>query len=192
METSLSESEPLWLFIGPLNSVGIPYMITGATAAILYGAPRMTNDLDLVLQLNAETGRRLPELFPATYFYVPPLDVIEVERRRPNRGHFNIIHLATGYKADAYMAGSDPLHAWGLERRRQLQLKGGPAAVAPPEYVVLRKLEFYREGGSAKHLEDIRAILQSSATDLDATFLETEITQRGLRDIWDAAKTAPL
>jgi hypothetical protein len=47
----MDASEPLWLFVDPLNTAEIPYMITGATAAILYGAPRLTNDLDLVIEL---------------------------------------------------------------------------------------------------------------------------------------------
>lgn len=188
METSPSEIEPLWLFAGSFNSAAICYMITGATAAILYGAPRVTNDLDVVLQLSAQTADRLPTLFPQSDFYLPPREIIEVERRRPNRGHFNIIHMATGYKADVYLAGSDPLHAWGLEHRRPLQLKDGSVSLAPPEYVILRKLEFHQEGGSSKHIQDIRAILQTSGAELDTQFLETELTRRGLRESWDTAK----
>ncbi len=54
---------------------------------------------------------------------------------------------------------------------------------SPPEYVILRKLEFWREGGSEKHLRDVRAML---ATDLklDRAFLEAELRGRGLEDAW--------
>ena len=188
METNPSEIEPLWAFVGPFNAAGIPYMITGATATILYGAPRLTNDLDVVLQLSREASRQLPGLFPATEFYLPPPDAVEVERCRPNRGHFNIIQMATGYKADVYLSGSDPLHAWGFEHRRRTLLEGGDVWLAPPEYVILRKLEYYQEGGSAKHLQDIRAILQNTVVELDATFLDRETAQRGLAGAWAAAK----
>ena len=34
-----------------------------------------------------------------------------------------------------------------------------PVRVAPPEYVILRKLSFYQEGGSEKHVRDIRGVL---------------------------------
>ena len=164
-------------------------MVTGATAAILYGAPRMTNDLDLVLELSSATARDLPTLFPTTEFYLPPQDVVEIERRRPNRGHFNIIHMRTGYKADVYLTGSDPLHAWGLERRQRIHLGSGDVWLAPPEYVILRKLEFYIEGGSEKHLQDIRSILQTSGSGLDRTFLDSETTQRGLKTAWVTVQT---
>jgi len=31
-----------------------------------------------------------------------------------------------------------------------------PEYAAPPEYVILRKLQYFREGGSEKHLLDIK------------------------------------
>ena len=34
-----------------LDELGIPYMITGSVGAILYGEPRLTNDMDLVVEL---------------------------------------------------------------------------------------------------------------------------------------------
>jgi hypothetical protein len=188
METSPSEIEPFWLFIGPFNEAGMVYMVTGATAAILYGAPRLTNDLDLVLELTRTQASQLPALFPAAAFYLPPPDVVEVERNRPNRGHFNIIHMGTGYKADVYLAGADPLHAWGLAHRRSVSVDRGVVSLAPPEYVILRKLEFYDEGGSDKHLQDIRAILATTRDAIDQSFLDREIAQRGLLNCWQAAQ----
>ena len=47
--------DELSLFAVRLAATGAPYMITGATAAILYGQPRVTNDLDVVLALNDST-----------------------------------------------------------------------------------------------------------------------------------------
>jgi hypothetical protein len=37
-------------YIRRLNLIRCPYMITGAAASIIYGEPRLTNDLDLVLE----------------------------------------------------------------------------------------------------------------------------------------------
>jgi hypothetical protein len=48
--------DELSLFAVRLAATGAPYMITGATAAILYGQPRVTNDLDVVLALNDSAG----------------------------------------------------------------------------------------------------------------------------------------
>jgi hypothetical protein len=84
--------------------------------------------------------------------------------------------------ADIYLAARDPLHAWALEHRRRISLEGAEAWIAPPEYVVLRKLEFLREGGQDKHVRDIRFI--RAATELDLTFMASEVARLGLNDQW--------
>jgi hypothetical protein len=41
------------LFVRPLNQLRIPYLITGAVASVIYGEPRFTRDIDLVVGLQA-------------------------------------------------------------------------------------------------------------------------------------------
>ena len=91
---------------------------------------------------------------------------------------FNVIHLATQFKADVYIAARDPLHAWALAHRRRIDLEESGAWIAPPEYVIVRKLEYLREGGQDKHVRDIRFIL--AATALDRAFVDAEVARLGL------------
>lgn len=184
----MHEQDELSLFVERLEATGAPYMVTGATAAILYGQPRVTNDLGVVLGLDDAFRAALLRAFPETEFYVPPESVIQAEQARPQRGHFNVIHLKSGYKADIYLAGEDPLHAWALPRRRRLAW-GGPleVAVAPPEYVVLRKLEYFREGRSSKHRTDIRAIVE--VTGVDESVLAPWLAKLGLSALWQELKS---
>jgi hypothetical protein len=164
-------------------------MVTGATAAILYGQPRVTNDLDVVLSLDDAARAALLRAFPETEFYVPPESVIRAEQARAQRGHFNLIHHETGYKADIYLVGADPLHAWALPLRRRVRWSESvEMAVAPPEYVVLRKLEFYREGRSAKHPADIRAIRE--VTGVDEALLAPWLERMGLGAVWQELKNS--
>jgi hypothetical protein len=158
-------------------------MITGATAAILYGQPRLTNDIDIVVALQDRQVPALIAAFPDTEFYVPPESVIRVEQGRSHRGHFNILHFDSGYKADVYLAGNDPLHRWAFPLRRRIGWTDGvELQVAPPEYVIVRKLEYFREGGSTKHPADIRAILGS--TDVDREAVDEWIERLGLAKQW--------
>jgi len=76
------------------------------------------------------------------------------------------------------------LHAWGLARARRLDVEGEPLVVAPPEYVIVRKLEYYREGGSEKHLRDIRSMLDTSPELIQRAELERQIVARGLQEAW--------
>ncbi len=175
--------DELSLFAERFESIGAPYMITGATAAIIYGQPRVTNDLDVVLSLNEAYRVTLLNAFSEAEFYVPPESVIQAEQARHQRGHFNLIHLESGYKADVYLTGHDPLHEWALPLRRRV--KWSPTlevSVAPPEYVVLRKLEYFREGRSAKHPADIKAI--HAITGLNEALFLPWLDRLGLSPIW--------
>jgi hypothetical protein len=182
----MPKSSQLFLvFIRPLNQLGLSYMVTGSAASMAYGIPRMTLDIDVVLELTTGDAERLPAIFPASEFYCPPSDAISVEAERPARGHFNVIHMATGFKADLYPAGDDPLHCWAMARRRRVEMFGESVMLAPPEYVIVRKLEYFKEGGSEKHLRDIRGMFDVSGEAIDRTEVERMVEERGLQDAWD-------
>ncbi len=176
---------PDWIgtFVEPLDRLGIVYMVTGSVGAMAYGEPRMTTDVDVVVRLALGQAGPLLDCFPEADFYRPPEEVVRHEITRAARGHFNVIQHATGMKADFYPAGDDPLPAQALERRRRLDVGGSTIVLAPPEYVIVRKLEFHREGASDKHLRDIASMLASGCP-LDLAWLEAELESRGLTTTW--------
>ena len=69
-----------------------------------------------------------------------------------------------------------------------MEYRGEPVVVAPPEYVIVRKLEYYREGGSEKHLRDIRSMLAVSADQLERVALDEWIGRRGLGPEWNQVR----
>jgi hypothetical protein len=159
---------------------------------MVYGEPRLTNDIDIILHVDVRTAGAVVRAFPLDRFYCPPEEVIAVEARRRRRGHFNLIHHETGHKADIYLSGDDPLHVWGFARRRRIDMPAGKALwVAPPEYVILRKLEYFKEGGSEKHVGDIRGMLDTSGDALDRPALEEWTRRLGVTDEWSAIIRAP-
>ena len=78
--------DELSVFIDRLESIGALSMMTGGTAAILYGQPRVTNDIDVVLTCNDATRGALIRAFPDTDFYRPSDAVIRTEQARAHRG----------------------------------------------------------------------------------------------------------
>ncbi len=186
----MPEADLIGLFAVPLAKAGLPYMVTGATAAILYGQPRTTNDLDVVIELKVADLPRLRAAFPERDYYLPPDEVIEVELRRMQRAHLNVLHHNSGFKADLYPMGSAALHQWAFPRRRVVPHGGQSISFAPPEYVILRKLEYFREGGSTKHLTDIRAMLNVSGDAIDRLTLDGWIVRLGLQPEWARVQEA--
>lgn len=183
----MQSPEPFLIFTRRLNALGSRYMVTGSTAAIYYGEPRMTNDVDIVLFLRRGEIADFARAFPVEEFYCPPGEVIGIEVARESRGHFNLIHHETGFKADIYLMTGDWLHKWGMEKARVVDVSGDPVRLAPPEYVIARKLQFFREGGSRKHLRDIGRMVDSLGPDWDRSELEGLVERHGLQDEWAAA-----
>ena len=183
----MPEADLSLLFLRPLNRLGLRYVVSGSVAAIFYGEPRFTNDVDVVVFLRLEDIPRLTEAFPPPGFYVPPAEVIAAEIGRAQNGQFNVIHVETGFKADIYTAGRDDLNAWAFRHARRFDFMGEPISVAPPECVIVRKLEYFREGGSEKHLRDIRAILNVSGEQLDRAALNEWVVRRGVLAEWQLA-----
>lgn len=179
--------DPLAPFLEPLERLGLPYCVTGSVAASVYGEPRLTADIGIVLLLQARDLAALKAAFPDDAYYVPPDDTMRRELERDSRGMFNLIHHASQFKADIYLAARDPLHAWALQHRRRIDLGGSGAWIAPPEYVILRKLEYLRESGQDKHLRDIRFMLAASA--VDRAFVEAEVARFRLDVQWRACQS---
>jgi hypothetical protein len=175
-------------FVSRLEKLGIPYAVTGAVASIIYGEPRLTNDVDLIMRIKIEDVERFVQAFPSAEFYCPPPEVLKIEIRRPHRGHFNLIHHETGTKADIYLAGEDELHRWALSKKRQFALEKKKVWVAPPEYIIIRKLEYFREGGSEKHLRDIAGMVELSSDQIDYKEIEEFIHRYGLEKEWAKAR----
>lgn len=113
------------LFVRPLERVGVEYMITGGVAAVIYGDPRFTRDVDLVLELDPDGSLDLLAAFDPGEFYLPPAEVVSEEARRSEGGHFNIIHHDSALRADVYTAGEVVLHRWALDRVVRLRVGRG-------------------------------------------------------------------
>ena len=173
------------LFVAPLEAAGITYMITGSVASSIYGEPRHPLAIDLVVLLQPQQIQQLSTLFPEENYYLPPDDVITIESRRESRGHFNIIHHDTGLKADFYLSRNHPSLAWALSHTRRISTPACEITVAPPEYIILHKLEFYRESGHQRHLRDIAGMIEQQKLDQD--FLNSSLHALDLELQYQAA-----
>ena len=100
---------PLARFIGPLEQLGLPHCITGTVAASVYGEPRLTADIDVVLLLRRADLEALTWAFPGDENYVPPVETLLRELGRETHGMFNLIHHGTQFKADIFLASTCPL-----------------------------------------------------------------------------------
>ncbi|HEX4955343.1 MAG TPA: hypothetical protein VF017_18285 [Thermoanaerobaculia bacterium] len=180
----MSQAELLQLVAETLDRLEVHYLVTGSVASIVYGEPRFTNDIDIVVQLSASEVAGFCRQFPQETFFFSPEAVYDAIARR---GQFNLLHPSSGLKVDFFVAQSSPFDRSRFARRRAVAVTPGKAvSFAAPEDVILKKLAFYREGGSEKHLRDITGILKISGDQLDREYLEDWVARLDLGEIWQA------
>lgn len=176
------------LYINLIDQCNIPYFVTGSVASIVYGDPRLTHDIDLVINLSESNVDVFLQAFPPDQFYCPPEEIIRTEINRSSRGHFNLIHHETGFKADTYLTNNSEFQLWAMKNSKQINFAGSTINIAPIEYVIIMKLEFFREGKSQKHLSDIKAMLVNSGDQIDYPLLNKLINEKDLTAEWEAAQ----
>lgn len=175
----------LLFFLRLIEKIPIEYMVTGSIAAILYGKPRLTHDMDVVVIFPRHKIKSFCQHFAGEEFYSPLPETIEEEIKRGDLGHMNVIDNVSGFKIDLYPFKEDPLVQWGLEKRKRIEILPEETIwVAPPEYVILKKLCYYREGRSQKHLEDIRGMLEVTGDDIDKKTIERWAQKLNISPIW--------
>jgi len=174
----------LRLAVEVLERQGIDYMLVGSIASGAYGEPRLTQDIDIVVDLRPDQVNSLCSAFPAPEFYVSEDAARQAVR---DRRSFNVIHPATANKIDFMVARDD---AWGREqfaRRRRIQiLPEQEGFAACPEDVILGKLLYYAEGGSEKHLRDIAGIINISSQEINRDDVAHWAAELGIAEVWQA------
>lgn len=166
-----------------LESAGLTYMVSGSTAMNYYAVPRMTRDIDFVVELYPPDVDRFVALF-GDDFYCDPDAVREAVR---TRGMFNLIQLGLVVKVDFIVRKSSPYHEEEFRRRREVAIDGSKIFLVSPEDLLLSKLEWARESRSETQLTDVINLARSVdldwsylgrwASDLDVTALLHEIRE---------------
>ena len=167
-----------------LERAGIAYMLTGSFASSYHGAPRATQDIDMVISPNPDQLRSLVTLLPATEYYVDLDAALDAQRRQ---GLFNIIDLATGWKIDLIIRKSRPFSRAEFDRRSVVEFEGMRLSIATAEDVLIAKLEWAKLGDSQRQVEDAAGILRIRSQDLDRTYIENWVRQLKIEEQWDAA-----
>lgn len=172
----------LYSLVGLFDRLDVPYFITGSVAAMTYGESRFTNDVDIVADLREEHVQAICEAFPPPDYYLNAEAVREAIR---SRRQFNILHITEGVKADIIVPRQTEFDRSRFARSRTERIGSqGDAVVASPEDVILKKLEYYREGLSEKHLRDITGILRIYPDPIDQDYIRTWAAKLNVLDIW--------
>ncbi|MBL7064416.1 MAG: hypothetical protein ISS49_09475 [Anaerolineae bacterium] len=149
-----------------LEQLNIPYMVVGGFAVIFYGEPRLTIDVDIVVDMKWRHIGPFVAAFPIPDYYVSEEGIRDsLQRCYP----FNVIQPTTGAKVDLVPLPRDPFTRAAFQRRQRLEYDeaGHSATFITPKDIIVAKLIAYRETESDKHLRDARSVLMMQWEELD-------------------------
>ncbi len=165
-----------------LEGGNLTYALVGSIAAMSYGEPRATLDVDVVIVLESSDLDAIERLFPPPAFYISIDAAREAVRAK---SQFNVIHPTSGMKVDFFVAG-DAIEMSQIDRRlRRMILPGLEAWCSPPEELVMKKLLYYEQGSSDKHLRDITSMLRISPREIDVGRLRAMAMEHGVGELLD-------
>lgn len=178
----MEHSELLLYLAQILDRLSLRYIVTGSTASIVFGEARLTNDIDVVVDLPLSKVRRFCTSFPESEFYVSESAVREAIA---HRRQFNIIHPMSGLKVDVIIPKETQFDETRLSRGIRLTFDADrEITFASPEDVIIKKLDFYKQGESEKHLRDIGGVLKIRRGQLDFKYIEHWVHALDLTEIW--------
>jgi hypothetical protein len=178
----VEQIELLRFALDALDRLQIPYALVGSFASGIWGEPRMTLDIDFVVQLRALHIPALLEAFPEDDFY---LSRAAMEQAIADEGQFNVIHPRSGHKIDYMVLISSTETPPQIARRIQIELAPDcPAYVAAPDDVIIAKLRYYLDGGSDKHLRDIAGIVKRSPELIDMAYVSNWARANDAFAVW--------
>ncbi len=141
-----------------LDNAAITYMLIGGQAVLVYGEPRLTRDIDLVLGLTPDALSRILNLTQELDLHV----LVEDQQDFVHRTWvLPTLHTATGLRVD-FIFSWTPYEQQALGRARELLIEGYPVRFAAPEDVIIHKIL----AGRPRDLDDVRGILRKQALDI--------------------------
>ncbi len=163
-----------------LDKLKIKYFITGGYAVSVWGRPRSTADIDIVIEL---IEPQIESLFGALKKISKSgyLDKDVARYAVKHNGEFNFIEPETGLKVDFWVVKNDKRAETEYKNRVIKKISNRNIYFISPEDLIISKLFWYRETMSNRHLEDIESIIKISK--LDKSYLKNKAQEFNVLDI---------
>jgi predicted nucleotidyltransferase len=179
----LDEFSVLSLVASRLERRGIAYMVTGSVAVSLYAEPRMTRDVDVVVDLGPDDTQRFVALFDDEF----TCDADRIQDAIGRRAMFNLIHTNAVVKIDFIVRKDHPYREEEFRRRRLVELDGIRLWVVSAEDLILSKLDWARDSRSELQLRDVKNVIRAQPG-LDWPYIETWSARLGLEALLREAR----
>jgi len=185
----MNPSEILLHVASILDSLGVEYAVVGSMASSAWGIPRSTNDADIVASLGPAHVPGLVEALSRDFY----VDSTAIDRAIRTGRSFNAIHLTSAFKVGIFVPPSGGFGLQQVARRRHEPVGPGPGAgslaVASPEDVILAKLRWLADAGSAsdRQWQDVLGVMKVQGERLDLACMRQWASSLGVLPLLERA-----
>ncbi|MBN2893275.1 MAG: hypothetical protein JXL97_15495 [Bacteroidales bacterium] len=150
-----------------LESKGIEYMLSGSIALNNYSIPRMTMDIDIVIELDEDKLPNFLSIFDQNYY----INEKTVRYETLNTGMFNVIDFETGFKIDFIIRKNTEYRKHEFERRQKTKITDFNVWIVSPEDLIISKIEWIQKLQSDKQINDLINLL--AINNIDKKYIKT-------------------
>jgi hypothetical protein len=155
----------------------LAFMLTGSMAMNYYAQPRMTRDIDIVVELTPQDRDTIIRLFASDY-YVPD-DAIS--GAIADESLFNLIHHESVIKVDCIVRKNTPYRRTEFERRQRIRIEDFSTWIVSKEDLIISKLWWAKDSRSELQLRDVKNL---ASTGGDTDYVEHWTRELGLNNLW--------
>jgi len=163
-----------------LESASVPYMLTGSLAANFYATPRMTRDIDMVIEILTSQVDKFLHLFRDD-FYIDKFAILDAIKRK---SMFNIMHNNSVFKVDFIIRKNSTYREAEFLRRRRVELDGSLIWIVSPEDLIISKLFWAKDSFSELQIKDVKNLLKS-LRNLDEKYIRKWVQALELHAIYE-------
>ncbi len=183
----MSQQELLKKVVKALEDAGIDYMVTGSIASSLYGEPRSTHDIDVVIVIEKSNAKQLIKAFPLPNYYLTEESIFEAIE---SKTMFNLLDAEHGDKVDFWILKEEPFDRSRFLRRCVEEIEGLKIEVSSAEDTILAKLNWAKlSGGSEKQFKDALRVYEVQYQKLNLGYLDSWVKKLNLGQIWTRLKS---
>ena len=153
-----------------LERAGINFMLSGSFAMAYYSQPRMTRDLDFVVELNSASGPTVYEVFKDSYY----VSKEAIDEAILHESIFNLIHMESIIKVDFIIRKNREYRLAEFKRRKQITIADFTTYIVSIEDLIISKLIWMEDPGSELQKNDVKALL---SVDHDREYLQDWVSK---------------
>ncbi len=165
-----------------LDESECPYMLTGSFASSMQGEPRLSHDIDLVVDFKSRAVPAFMKHFPPPEFH---LDEQSIRQAIAAGTMFSLLRVSEGDRVDFWMLTDDPFDISRFSRRQSEDALGIKLFISSPEDTILVKLRWAKiSGGSEKQFHDALRVYEVQYGGLDLEYLKRWVHTLGVERLW--------